>query len=69
MDTLAPPWPELIRHARAGKLHRDRSAVKSDIDELARAGLLVVDELPLPGHERKKEVRAVAQQVVLSAVM
>lgn len=51
------------------RLHRDRSAVKRDIDELARAGLLIVDDLPLPGHGRKKEVRAVAGQVVLNAVM
>lgn len=53
----------------SARLHRDRSAVKRDVDELARAGLLVVEELPLPGHGRKKEVRAVARRVVLSAVM
>lgn len=51
------------------RLHRDRSAVKRDIDELERAGLVVVDTKPLPGHGRKKEVRAVAQQVVLNAVV
>lgn len=51
------------------RLHRDRSAVKIDIDELARAGLVVVEERPQPGHGRRKEARAVAQHVVLSAVM
>lgn len=48
------------------RLHRDRSAVKRDIDELAQAGLVEVEEKPLPGHGRKKEVRAVAQQVLLA---
>lgn len=51
------------------RLHRDRSAVKRDIDELERAGLVVVETKPLPGHGCKKEVRAVAQQVVLNAVV
>ena len=51
------------------RLHRDRSAVKRDIDELEHAGLLVVDKKLHPGHGHKKEVRAAAQQVVLNAVM
>jgi predicted transcriptional regulator len=51
------------------RLHRDRSAVKRDIDELERAGLVVVDTKPSPGRGRKKEVRVVAQQVVLNAVV
>lgn len=53
----------------SARLHRDRGAAKRDIDELARADLLLVEKLPLPGHGRKKEVRTVAQRVVLSAVM
>ena len=48
------------------RLHRDRSAVKRDIDELEAAGLIVVQEMPLPGHGRKKQVRAVAEQVLLA---
>lgn len=48
------------------RLHRDRSAVKRDIDELERAGLIEVESKPLPGHGRKKEVRAVAEQVLLA---
>lgn len=53
----------------SARLHRDRSAVKRDIDELERAGLVVVDTKPLPGHGRKKEVRVAAEQVLLSAVV
>lgn len=48
------------------RLHRDRSAVKRDIDQLAQAGLVIVESKPLPGHGRKKEVRAVAEQVLLA---
>ncbi len=48
------------------RLHRDRSAVKRDIDELEKAGLIAVQDMPLPGHGRKKEVRAVAEQVLLA---
>lgn len=53
----------------SARLHRDRSAVKIDIDELARAGLVVVEARPQPGHGRRKEARVVAQRVVLSAAM
>ncbi len=48
------------------RLHRDRSAVKRDIDELERIGLVEVEEMPFPGHGRRKEVRAVAEQVLLA---
>lgn len=48
------------------RLHRDRSAVKRDIDELERIGLVEVEDMPFPGHGRKKEVRAVAEQVLLA---
>ena len=48
------------------RLHRDRSAVKRDIDELEKAGLIEVQDMPLPGHGRKKEVRAVAEQILLA---
>lgn len=49
------------------RLHRDRSAVKRDVDELARAGLVTVAEKILPGHGRMKEVRATAQRISLMA--
>ncbi|MDP1606204.1 MAG: HTH domain-containing protein [Rhodocyclaceae bacterium] len=48
------------------RLHRDRSAVKRDIDALERAGLIEIETKPHPGHGRKKEVRAVADQVLLA---
>ena len=51
------------------RLHRDRSAVKRDVDELERAGMVTVSEKVLPGHGRMKEVRATAQQVCLIAVV
>ncbi|MDP2804938.1 MAG: HTH domain-containing protein [Gallionellaceae bacterium] len=50
----------------SGRLHRDRSAVKRDIDELKRFGLVEVEDVPFPGHGRKKEVRALAEQVLLA---
>ena len=51
------------------RLHRDRSAVKRDIDELVRAGLVTVANKVLPGHGRMKEVRATAQSFSLQAVV
>jgi predicted transcriptional regulator len=42
------------------RLHRDRSAVKRDVDEMERAGLVTITEKILPGHGRMKEGRAVA---------
>ena len=51
----------------AQRLHRDRSAVKRDVDELQRAGLITVTEKVLPGHGRMKEVRAVADRFHLQA--
>jgi predicted transcriptional regulator len=51
----------------AERLHRDRSAVKRDIDALAHAGLLVVQDRILPGHGRMKWVNAVAQRLTLRA--
>lgn len=47
------------------RLHRDRSAVKRDIDELAQAGLVTISDKILPGHGRMKEVRAVANRISL----
>jgi predicted transcriptional regulator len=48
------------------RLHRDRSAVKRDVDELERFGLVEVEDMPFPGHGRRKEVRAVTEQVLLA---
>ncbi|MDR0781789.1 MAG: hypothetical protein LBF16_14050 [Pseudomonadales bacterium] len=51
----------------AERLQRDRSAVKRDLDELARVGLVTMAEKVLPGHGRMKEVRAAAQRFRLVA--
>ena len=51
----------------AERLHRDRSAVKRDIDQLARAGMVMIEECPLPGHGRMKQVRVTATQLKLEA--
>lgn len=51
----------------AERLHRDRSAVKRDLDELERAGLVTIAEKILPGHGRMKEVRATAMRFSLRA--
>ncbi len=51
----------------AERLHRDRSAVKRDIAEMERAGLVTVTEKSLPGHGRMKEVRATANRFSLQA--
>jgi predicted transcriptional regulator len=51
----------------AERLHRDRSAVKRDIDELERAGLVKIADKVLPGHGRMKEVRATAIRFSLQA--
>jgi predicted transcriptional regulator len=51
----------------AERLHRDRSAVKRDVDELERVGLVTVTDKVLPGHGRMKEVRATAKRFNLQA--
>ncbi len=51
----------------AERLHRDRSAVKRDVDELERVGLVTVTDKVLPGHGRMKEVRAAANRFSLQA--
>lgn len=51
------------------RLHRDRSAVKRDVDELAAVGLVEVEPKILPGHGRMKEVRATAQRFRLEALL
>ncbi len=45
----------------ARRLHRDRSAVKRDVDLLASAGIVEVEELPFPGHGRMKLVKPMAE--------
>lgn len=51
------------------RLHRDRSAVKRDVDELEKFGLVTVEIKVLPGHGQMKEVSATARQVKLEAYL
>lgn len=53
----------------AGRLGRDRSAVKRDLDDLVAAGLVSVEEKPHPGHGRLKEARVTADRVILEAIL
>jgi predicted transcriptional regulator len=75
---MSPARLELFRAAKADpasitaiaqRLHRDRSTVKKDVDVLVAAGLLDIEEVPLPGHGRQKFVRAVADRIQLQAVV
>ena len=49
------------------RLNRDRSAVKRDVDELEKAGLLKTETRVLPGHGRMKHVRLAARKFRLEA--
>lgn len=51
----------------ARRLHRDRSAVKRDVDILAAAGLIQVETKPFRGHGRIKFVKALAEKFQLTA--
>lgn len=51
----------------ARRLHRDRSAVKRDVDVLVGAGLIEICDIPHSGHGRKKYLRAAADQFQLLA--
>jgi predicted transcriptional regulator len=75
---MSPARLELFRAAKsvpssitaiAHRLHRDRSTVKKDVDILVTAGLLDIEDVPLPGHGRQKFVRATADKIHLQAVV
>ncbi|MFT0172081.1 helix-turn-helix domain-containing protein [Paraburkholderia mimosarum] len=51
----------------ARRLHRDRSAVKRDVDVLRDAGLVVVENMPNAGRGAREIVRATAAHVELHA--
>ena len=53
--------------AIAERLHRDRSAVKRDVDSLHKAGLLAVEQTVLAGHGMMKRVSLAAQKMRLQA--
>lgn len=77
-SVMSPGRLELFRAAKkeassitalAQRLKRDRSSVKKDVDQLSAAGLLDVEEVPLPGHGRQKFVRVMADSIQLQAVV
>ncbi len=51
----------------ARRLHRDRSAVKRDVDKLSEAGLIQVEVRPFHGHGRMKVVTVAAERFQLMA--
>lgn len=51
----------------ARRLHRDRSAVKRDVDKLSEAGLIQVEVRPFHGHGRMKVVTVAADRFQLMA--
>ena len=53
----------------AGRLHRDRSAVKRDVDRLAQVGLVTIETKTLRGHGLRKEIRAAAGVFRLEAMV
>ncbi|KDR40495.1 helix-turn-helix domain-containing protein [Caballeronia glathei] len=53
----------------AARLHRDRSAVKRDVDALLAAGLVSVETTVNAGHGTHKVVRAVASRVDLHVMI
>ena len=55
--------------AIAARLHRDRSAVKRDVDALLAAGLVSVETTANPGLGTHKVVRAVASRVDLHVLI
>ena len=64
--TAVKAQPDSIT-AIAERLHRDRSAVKRDVDSLHKAGLLAVEQTVLAGHGMMKRVSLVAQKMRLQA--
>jgi predicted transcriptional regulator len=51
----------------AERLHRDRSAVKRDVDVLESAGLLTTNHKALRGHGQMKNIRAAVPRFKLQA--
>lgn len=50
------------------RLNRDRSSVSRDIHALQKYGLLLIEEKPLPGHGRMKEVRVTDENLLLALI-
>lgn len=53
----------------ADRVHRDRSAVRRDLQALIDAGIVLVERRVLPGHGTMKFLQVPAKKVVLQAVL
>jgi predicted transcriptional regulator len=53
----------------ADRVHRDRSAVRRDLQALIDAGIVLVERRVLPGHGIMKFLQVPAKKVVLQAVL
>jgi predicted transcriptional regulator len=65
---------EIMNHPKSinelsNKLHRDRAAITKDVGLLEKAGLLISQRRPNPGHGIEKIVRAVAPKIEMVAVL
>jgi predicted transcriptional regulator len=78
LKVLTPARLELIDALRSGpssitaisdRLHRDRSSISKDVDQLQMCGLLQVVQKVLPGHGRQKEVSLKAPRMQLQATL
>jgi predicted transcriptional regulator len=78
LKVLTPARLELIGALKSGPtsitaisdhLHRDRSSVSRDVEQLQVCGLLHVVQKVLPGHGRQKEVSLTAPRMQLQATL
>jgi predicted transcriptional regulator len=78
LKMLTPARLELIGALKSGpssitaisdRLHRDRSSVSKDVEQLQIFGLLKVVQKVLPGHGKQKEVSLTAPRMQLQAML
>jgi predicted transcriptional regulator len=78
LKILTPARLELIGALKSGpssitaisdRLHRDRSSVSKDVEQLQVCGLLKVVQKVLPGHGKQKEVSLTAPRMQLQATL
>jgi predicted transcriptional regulator len=78
LKILTPARLELIGALKSGpssitaisdRLHRDRSSVSKDVEQLQVCGLLKVVQKVLPGHGKQKEVSLTAPRMQLQAML
>lgn len=76
LKTLTPARLRLLRMVKAHpdsiqglarRVHRDRSAVRRDLEHLIEFGIVQVESRILPGHGRMKVVGMPARRVLLHA--